>query len=372
MKNNDIRILYLRSMLDAYGVTKIIFQLADELKNKGYTVIFASDNRDRFKAQIENMGFRHYTIPLSPDKKNILNFLICFIKIALIVGKERISIIHSHHRWSSFIAFFVSKIFRVPLITTYHGIHEGKKRLTLWGDSIISVSEDAKKHLVEYFHVNPEKIKVIHNGVQIPNFENFEIERKGNPVSNHPVIANIARMSPEKDQETLFIAMKRVIKNYPEVKLLLVGKGNLEDKLRMLVEQLGITKSVEFVGEIQDISSVLERIDFLVLSSLTEGLPMAVLEALAFEKPVVATIVGDIPSVVVDGETGCLVPPKNPGQLANAISFLLKNRDKALEMGRNGRELVKDKFSAERMAVETEKVYRDLLLNSKILDKESI
>jgi glycosyltransferase involved in cell wall biosynthesis len=179
-------------------------------------------------------------------------------------------------------------------------------------------------------------------------------------------------MSPEKDQETLFVAMKKVIKDHPGVKLLIVGKGPLENRLRMLAEELGIANNFEFTGEVRDISNILECIDFVVLSSLTEGLPIAVLEALAFEKPVVATSVGDIPSVVVDGETGCLVPPNNPEQLANAISFLLTNRDKALEMGKNGRELVKDKFSAEQMALETEKVYHDLLLNSKILDKESI
>ena len=359
----NLRVLYLRSVLDLYGVTKVIFQLAAELRDRGHTIVFASDNDDDFKRQLEEKGISHYTLPLKPDRKSLVSFFTCLVRIAHIVKRERIDIIHSHHRWSSFICFFVSKIFKVPLITTYHGIHSGKQFLTLWGNRVISVSEDASKHLVEYFGVDPRRIKVIQNGIKMDDFEGPEIELKKNMASHStrpPTIANIARLSPEKDHGSLFLAMKMVLKKHPDARLLLVGKGPLEDELRGQVQDLGIAQNIEFVGEVSDIRQVLRRVDFLVLCSLTEGFPMGVLEALASAKPVVATSVGAIPKVVLDGQTGCLVPPENPEKLASAMDFMLTDMARARRMGENGRSLVQREFDIRHTALQTEKEYLNL------------
>jgi glycosyltransferase involved in cell wall biosynthesis len=364
MVENSERILFLRPVLDTYGVSKVIFQLARTLKKRGYYIAVASDNNDKFKLQFEAIGIRHYTIPLRPDKKNIINFFLCMIKMSQIVRKDKISIIHSHHRWSSFIAFFVSRMMRIPLVTTYHAIHHGKKRLSIWGDKIISVSEDAKKHLMEYFNASPQNIAVIHNGICIPELTCDESLSEGAYTLEHPVIANVARMSPEKDQESLFFAMKKVVTKHPGARLLMVGRGPLENSLRALAEDLGIYHNVEFLGEVEDMDKIFRKTDILVISSLTEGLPIAVLEALAYSKPVVATNVGDIPFVVINRKTGYTVSPKDPEQLADAISYTLSNRDIARMFGRNGRELIKDKFNVERMTSENEKVYMNLMATS--------
>lgn len=351
-------------MLDVYGVSKMMFELAGALRDKGYTVIFSSDNQDSFKSYVEKMGFGHYRLPLRPDRKGIINFLVCFVKILQIVKKERINIIHSHHRWSSFICFLISKMLRVPLVTTYHGIHQGNKLLTLWGDKIISVSEDAKQHLIHYFKIDPKKIKVINNGIRIPRLEEIGISPEKNcnlnPL-NPPTIANISRMSPEKDQESLFLAMKMVLDDHPDARLVMVGKGPLENNLKKLAVELDMEKNIEFVGEVENISDILAKIDMVVLTSLTEGLPISILEALSFGVPVVATSVGDIPKVIMDKKTGCLVPPKDPERLAEAINFMIDNSDAAHKMGLRGRKMVSDKFSAEQMVIRTEKVYLELL-----------
>lgn len=361
------RILFLRPVLNAYGASKVLTQLASELKNSDHTIIIASDNKDAFKTQFQGLGIKHYTLPLRSDKKNVFNFLLCLIRIAIIVKKEKISIIHSHHRWSSFISFFVSKAFRIPLVTTYHGISLEQKRFTLWGDRIISVSENAKNHLIDYFKVNPNQIKVIPNGIKLPNnVADNKIKDNGHWSSSHilnPVIANVARLSPEKDQRSLLLAMRIVLKKHPGADLLMVGKGPLENNLKMFAVELGIEKNVKFLGEVDNISEILLKADMVVLSSLTEGLPISILEALSFGIPVVATSVGDIPEIILDRKTGCLVPPKNPEGLANAINFILSNYDVAIEMGQKGKILVQNKFSVKQMVRETEKVYLDLLSN---------
>lgn len=367
MKEFNNRILFLRPVLNAYGASKMLSQLACELKNLGYTIIVASDNNDRFKSQFQRMGIKHYTVPFRPDRKNIFNFLVCLIRLSVIVRKEKITIIHSHHRWSSFVSFFVSRMFRIPLVTTYHGINSEKRLLTLWGDTVISVSEDAKKHLIDYFKVTPNHIKVIHNGIKLPDTDWDDIKHNKNPKSNHnggTTIANIARMSPEKDQESLFMAMKIVLHDHPHARLLMVGTGPLENKLKRLAIELDMEGNIEFVGEVEKISDILAKIDIVVLTSLTEGLPISILEALSFGIPVVATSVGDIPEIISDRTTGCLVPPKDPEGLANAINFMLSNYDAAMEMGQNGKKLVREKFSAKQMANETEKVYLSLFPRS--------
>lgn len=307
---SGLKILYLRPILNSYGVSKVLFHLISNLKSRGYNIFLASDNGDYFKRQLEKMGIKHYTVPLAAPK--IINFLICLIKIGFIVKNQKINIIHSHHRWSSFIAFYVSKALKVPLVTTYHGIHKGKKWATLWGDKIISVSEDGKNHLINYFGLNPERIIVIHNGITIPDSEDIKPFTKGNmniDSSTHRYIANIARLSLEKDQESLLLAMKMVLQNHPKVRLLMVGEGPLKNRLMKLAEELGIAENIKFLGEVENIRDIYREIEFIALSSLTEGLPISILEALAFGKPVVATNVGDVPLVVIDGKTGYLVPP---------------------------------------------------------------
>jgi len=361
-------ILFLRSVLDAYGVSKIMIQLATELQHKGYRVVFGSDNNyDEFKKMVESRGFRHYTVPLRADRKNLVNFIVSFKTIFQIIQKEKINIIHSHHRWSSFISFFIAKILRIPLVTTYHFPSQGNK-ITLWGDRIISVSADAKKQLVDYFKVDPERINVIHNGIEIPGVEEIDLSSKketGVHSKRQPVIASIARLSPEKDHATLLQAFAKVVKIHPDAKLLLVGNGPLENALKTLTGKLNISDKTEFLGEVMDAQSILSACDCVVLSSLKEGLPLAILEAFAHGKPVVATKIADVPAVVTNGENGLLVSPGKPEELASALNFIIANRQQALAMGLKGREIVSKQFSVQIMAEQTEKIYLELLSNCK-------
>lgn len=362
MKYNQNKILYIRPILDSYGVSKVLLHLAVEMKKKGYKVCLASDNLDGFKMQLEKMGIECFILPLSPYRKNIVTFIHCFFKLALLVKREKIDLIHSHHRWSSFISFFVSKLLNIPLITTYHGIHRAKRFLTLWGDAVISVSEDAKIHLEQFFRLSPDRITVIANGISIPESEDIISSERGlitDSVTYY--IANIARLSVEKDQTTLLLAMRMLLDKLPEAKLMIVGKGPLEEQLKILAEKVGIARNVNFCGEVEDVRSILKRMDCLVLSSLTEGFPLAVLEALAYGKPAVATRVGDIPKVVIDGKTGYLVTPNDPEELATALIKVLSNRELAIAMGKNGRELVLNNYGVAKMANETEKIYLSLL-----------
>ncbi|RLG99177.1 glycosyltransferase, partial [Candidatus Bathyarchaeota archaeon] len=122
-----------------------------------------------------------------------------------------------------------------------------------------------------------------------------------------------------------------------------------------------LKEKVTFVNFKEDVYKILKLFDVFVLSSVTEGISLTLLEAMASGLPVVVTNVGGNPEVVVDGETGFLVPPKNPEKMAEAIITLLKNKELAKKMGVAGRKRVEEKFSLERMVREYEEIYRNLL-----------
>jgi glycosyltransferase involved in cell wall biosynthesis len=358
-KNVPLNILLLRPVLDAYGVSKILFQLAQQLRKNGNKIIVVSSNGEACRSVLNWEGINHYQIPIG--KKNPVSFIVGVLLIAHIVRKEKINIINSHHRWASFLCFPVAKLTGTPLITTYHGIHEGKQFLSVWGNRIICVSKDAQKHLMEYFRIPAERITIIHNGTAIPERNSGETGNKYSIPAGTTVIGCIARLSVEKDHETLLKAMTLIVKKHPDALLILVGDGPLENEIKKIVSELHIEKSVRLLGQIDDVANFIQHVNFTVLSSKTEGLPLCVLESLALEKPVIATSVGDIPEIIVDGLNGLLVPPQNAEKLADAIERLITNPSGTREMGVRGRKIIEDKFSLDTMARETEKEYRKQL-----------
>jgi len=364
---NRFNVLYVRSSLDIGGVTKVIIELACELKARGNKVIVLSQGGPLVK-ELNEMSIKHCIAPLDPDRKSIVSFASSFFKILKIVKDEKIDIIHSHHRWSTFIAYFVSRIVGIPLVTTHHGPLRGKKYLSFWGDRVISVCESGKKHLASYFKVNPNKITVIYNGIELNNLpkkvqiQNVLKEMKLD--SRYPIVGSIARLSPEKGQKYLLRAIREVLKVRPRVQFVIVGDGPLRDALEKLSTNMGLNKNVLFIGFRNDIRTILASLDFLVLPSLQEGLPLTILEAFATSKPVIATNVGGVSEAVINGKTGILVPSRNHKALADAMILLFNNEAMKIEMGKRGRNLLEQKFNLKEMIRKTEEVYRQLL-NSK-------
>ena len=144
-----------------------------------------------------------------------------------------------------------------------------------------------------------------------------------------------------------------------------VGKGALERKLKKLCVDLKIEKNVIFSGERSDIPEILFSIDIFVLPSLREGLPLTILEAMACGKPVIATNVGGIPEIVIDGVSGILVPPKDPEALYRAMDQLLNDRVKLTKMGHHGERVCEERFSSNAMIEKIENLY-DSLLREKV------
>lgn len=359
-----LNIMYVRPVMDAYGVSKVIMHLARAMKNLGHNVVVVAEYNDSYDKVFAENGIKMVNAPMDPDHKNLLTYVKSIIIIAKALRQYDIDIIHSHHRWGTFICSIIAKVFRIPLITTYHGIHTGNEKLTVWGNRVIAVSNDAKKHLTAHFGLKSNNIIVIPNGMPDSEIGKDILQTTACDLKQNTDvtrIVNIARLSPEKDQESLLVAMSKVIRKHPGCQLIVVGGGPLKNHLMRTVDTLGLKNNVSFTGEVTDVRPYLEAADFSVLSSLTEGLPMVVLESLACGKPVIATAVGDIPTVLENGETGLLVPPNDSEKLAEAICSLIGERETILEMGRKGREHLVRNYGMASIATATENVYYDLL-----------
>ncbi len=209
------------------------------------------------------------------------------------------------------------------------------------------------------------KITTIRNGVDPSQFD-VRVDRQ-QYVSElglrekSVIVGIVARFEPQKAHDVFLQAMALVLAKRNDVSALLVGDGFGKADMVKLATDMGLRDRVVFAGVREDVPQILNLIDIFALSSDWEGLPMTILEAMACGKPVVSTDVGGVREAVVNGETGLLVPPRKPDLLAEAILRLVGDPDLRSAMGRKGRELLLQRFSAEAMTRATEKVYEEAL-----------
>jgi glycosyltransferase involved in cell wall biosynthesis len=175
-----------------------------------------------------------------------------------------------------------------------------------------------------------------------------------------PIVGNIAALVPHKGQHDLVEAAALVVRELPDARFLVVGEGELRSALERRIQELHLQKHVLLTGFRPDALGLLKGFDLFVMSSVNEGLGTSLLDAMACEKPVVATSVGGIPEVVAHGETGLLVPPRAPREMAAAILRLLRNARERQVFARAGRTRVLARFTVERMVRETAAVYERL------------
>ena len=209
------------------------------------------------------------------------------------------------------------------------------------------------------------RLRVIENGVDVEDAERVARREDGGSSARwgegRPRIAVVANFFPIKGHRFLLAAVPAVLAAWPGARFVLAGEGDTRAAMQALASRLGIDGRVTFTGEIPDALDLMRASDLVVLPSLSEGLPITLVEALALGTPVVATRVGGIPEVVEDDVSARLVPPGDPGALGAAIVELLGDGALAGRLGAAGRTLARERFSAGRMVRRTETLYRELL-----------
>jgi glycosyltransferase involved in cell wall biosynthesis len=225
--------------------------------------------------------------------------------------------------------------------------------VNLFAHRIVAVSEAVRQALVAS-GAAPGRIRVIPGGVALGPFTAVPPNAAAVPA----VLGALGRLGREKGFDVLLGAMSKLPPG--EARLLLGGDGTQQEALSREIHVLGLADRVTMTGLVTDVPAFLAQIGIFILPSRSEGLGLVAVEAMAAGRPVIATNVGGIPEVVVDGETGVLVPPEDPAALAAAIHSLLADPVLAARMGQAGRRRARELFSAERMAEKTAALYEEL------------
>ncbi|MFZ5516464.1 MAG: glycosyltransferase [Candidatus Zhuqueibacterota bacterium] len=227
---------------------------------------------------------------------------------------------------------------------------------------VVSVSKATAKFLIEERGVPAEKVMIIPYGVNLRHY----IVGDGNAMRQRLglngkdfIIGMVARLHPQKGHQYLFEAARSIVAKYPHVKFLIVGEGEIRRELEESVQKMDLSSNVTFLGHRTDVNDLLKAFDVFTLPSLFEGLPNVVLEAMSAGKPVVATSVDGTVEAVVHGETGLLVPPKDPEKLKDAFIQLIEHKDQARDMGKKGRQRIENVFSLDKQVEAFQNLYEE-------------
>lgn len=380
MAEKRINILHLRDSPYVDGPGRTILESAnriDSYKYRYFIGAFCKRNMPAtpFYNAAVNRGLDAFRI----NESNSMDAT-ALMQIMQIIEREKIDIIHSHEVRSDIIALIAGKMTGVAVATTLHGwigndfkarvLTFIDKHILRFFDHVIPVSEKMKNKILRY-RVRKENITVLYNALVLDQYQRNLSDRtlrRGLKIGeNALLVGNIGRLSPEKGQNDFILAARNVVGRYKDVFFLLVGEGNERPKLESLVQNIGISDKVLFLGYRNDMISIYNNLDLVVQSSFTEGMPNVVLEALAMETPVIATDVGGTSEAVINNVTGVLIQPGKPDELAEQIIKFIKSRDRFEKMSIKGKKAVEAKFGFDERTKKLSLIYDRLVSNRRMV-----
>lgn len=344
-------ILFIVRTMGLGGTENVVLQLCEILSEKVNKIVVCSSGGVHEK-KLQEMGIKHYLIP-DIASKNPMDMLKSCRSIKSIIDKEQITIVHSHHRMAAFYAEFAAPK-KVVKVANAHNTFTDKKKLTQLAyrnTKVIAVGEMVKKNLTEYFEIPKKQICIIHNAVKpfdgnvVPIKVLYQEHTKGNVL-----IGNIGRLSEQKGMSYFIEAAEITAKTHPEARFIIVGEGEEKEQLHAQVKAKGLQDKVLFLGYRNDIQNVMSQLDFVVLSSLWEGLPLTPIEAYSVGKTVIGTAVDGTPEIIRDGVDGYLVEQRNPVQLAEKMNELIENPETRKNMGIQAMKRYRNEFSFEKLS----------------------
>mgnify|MGYP001601447598 FL=1 len=362
------------------GGNIICLRIIEEALKRGYQVVVNSPSEGKLTNILKGKGIKVYNIDTRCSWR-----LDNAIKLAYIIKKENIHLLHSHTPLSATVlSRLAGWLARVPVITHAHTwdfmssnpMVKCYQFFLNWFTSrffcaqIIAVSRSVKDEIIKQ-GVTANKIAVVYNGISLADNEcaknPSEIRKELGLRQDQRIIGEVSRLCKDKGQDILIKAAQKVIKNNPDTVFMIVGedferRGAYKKNLEELVSDLGLKEQIIFTGYRSDIMGLMNAFELFVLPSLVEGLPVVILEAMAAKKPVITTPVGGNPEIVIDGETGTIVPSGDPDRLAEAIIYHLQNPEASKRMGEKGQERVRQFFSLSQMLAGVMDIYKEVLL----------
>lgn len=366
------KVIHVAGSAEWAGGEVYLLQLAERLDRARFRLSVVCPAAGPLVERLERLGVPAPVIPMEErlvDPRALL-------ALARHFRREGPQIVQSHGARANFYSRLGARLAGVPRhISTVHNslydypvsplrrvLYLALDRLTVpWTETILCVAESLARDLIERSGVPARKVQVIPNGVDLARFDPARADgeriRRSVGLGRAPVLGIIGRMTPQKDHHTFLAALAAVRGAVPEVRALIVGDGPLHGTIRAEAARLGVAGACHFAGVRDDIPDCLAAVSVVILSSVSEGFPFTVLEALAMARPLVATAVNGVTEIVEPDVTGLLVPPRRPDLLARATLHLLGDPERARSLGEAGRKAVEARFPLELMVERLEGLY---------------
>ena len=367
-----MKVLQMVPELNCGGVETGTIDMAKELLARGHQPYVMSAGGVLVDV-LHKMGVVHFTVPI--HKKRI-STLFLIPQVAEIIRREKIDIVHARSRIPALIAYWATRMTDACFITTCHGYYSAHilSAVMGWGKRVIVISSAIGRHMIDTFHVPPERIDLVHRGLDIGKYvfnDNRYNEAKKQGKEKF-IVANVARITPLKGHAAFLQAVRLAKRRFPNIEVWLIGSPGKKKKyfqeIQLLIEKLGISDSVRFFGARNDIPELLQKVDLLVLSTtVPEGFGRVLIEAGASGVPVIATRLGGVLDVIEDGKEGYLVSPDDPVEMSEAMARVFSDYTGCQERARTFRQKIEKQFTLQHMADKTVAVYQAAVQQKRIL-----
>ncbi|MFH1612938.1 MAG: glycosyltransferase family 4 protein [bacterium] len=361
------KILHIIKITGISGAEKHLLSLLPELDKKKYDIsilflIEPKDEKNNFLEVFSQNEIKTNAIIIKSDFD-----LTIIYKLYKFIKKNKFDIVHTHLIHSDIYGALAAKMAKTPfLISTKHNDDPFRKNyffqkinkvISLFVNKIIVISYYLQKFTEKVEKISSKKIIPIHYGIQIKKNVISNIKKEYKISDNTIILGIIARLVPQKGHIFLLKAFKLVLEKNPDTFLFIIGDGYLKNDLEKLASILKIDSKIVFTGYKENVDEFISSFDIFIHPSLWEGFGLIFLEVMNFGKPIIATKVAAIPEIVIDNETGILVPPENFTDLYSAIIKLINDENLRKKMGEAGKQRLEKYFSREKMIKETEKIY---------------
>ena len=354
-----LRILYVDTESFWRGGQEQLFSLMVGIRQRGYGVELAAPAGSPLENRVHDVG-----IPTHSFTQRSELSLPAAWSLARIMGPGKVDVLHYNTPRPVLAGKLAAWICGVPILVASRRVNFplrsrfSRIKYNWLLDRVVTVSGSIERTLVQD-GVRPERVSVIYEGVDLQSVDGHP-STSVLPVRSGLVVGVVAHLSPEKGHETVLKAAARLRERFPDVTYVLVGGGERRQMLEERARALNVADRVLFTGFRKDSDAMMREFDVFCLPSLSEGLSSAILAAMARPLPVVATRVGGIPELVVDGSTGLLVPAGRPDKLAEALAKVLSSSSLRRRMREAGRRRVAEYFTLDRKLDETERLYLEL------------
>lgn len=366
-----MRVLFVTTSTTLGGAEKTVFCLATLLDPKHYQVISVVSLKPfgTYAQKLASLGFPTTTMGVQGriSLKNIAG-------LARIIDYQKPDIVHAVMYQAIQLCRLAKTrtTHKFKLVTSPRVSYRTRSSLTLLVDRVLKGRDDlllteceaSRRYLIKQLGYEPKKVKTIYNGIDVAGWPVSKLDRQQKRLElrlngQDLLIGAVGRLDAQKGHTVLLDALSKLRHKHP-VRCVIIGEGPRRAALEAQIRRLSLEKTVWLLGERQDVTAWLSSLDVFCLPSLWEGLPNALLEAMALGLPVAATAVDGVPEVVKDGENGLLMPPRQPSALAKRLSELAADPALRARLGAEAQKTVFERFTLTRMIGEYEAAYASL------------